>query len=116
MALEFSGVSRRGRPPSAEMTYTAPNPSCRESKTISAESGDQRGVPGINPPKEVTGDGCAPFASQTQISEGPPRFDMNTTRFPSGEYMGLSSRRDEKVNGSGVRLAAASGMRQILVK
>jgi hypothetical protein len=41
---------------------------------------------------------------------------MNTTRFPSGEYMGLSSRRDEKVNGSGVRLAAASGMRQILVK
>src|SRR5436189_195887 len=93
-------------PPPADTVHSS---SCRESKMMSTELGDQRGVPGTKPFKEPTGDACAPVASQVQISSGPARSEMNTTRFPSGEYIGLLSRRDEDVNGSGVRLPSASG-------
>src|SRR5207247_2292531 len=67
--------------------------------------------------KEATGAAFAPRASQTHISGGPARSEMNTTRFPSGEYIGLSSRREETLKGSGVRTPVnPRGTRQILVE
>src|SRR5262245_60164615 len=84
---------------------------------MSIELGDQRGVPGTKPPKEAIDAAFPPRVSQTQISGGPARLEMNTTRFPSGEYIGLSSRREDTLKGSGERAPVnSSEMRQILVE
>jgi hypothetical protein len=88
-----------------------------ESKAIQRLSGDQRGLPTTEPPKEVNWTGSRPLLSQVQISIDPPREEANATFFPSGEYCGSNSTSVEAMNFSAGALRSREfgpAMRQML--
>jgi len=51
----------------------------------------------------------APLASATQISNSPDRFELNTTRLPSGEKLGMLSVRVEEIAAAGGETAGLPG-------
>src|SRR5262245_33153315 len=68
-----------------------------ESKAICFPSGDQTGVP---PPDTTLTSraGSVPSALLVHIASVPSRFETYATRFPSGEYLGCISIRDEAIS------------------
>jgi hypothetical protein len=60
----------------------------RASNASHLPSGDQLGLPAVNPPEasEVTCRTSEPSLAQVQISDCPERVDANAMRVPSCEY------------------------------
>ena len=71
-----------------------------ESKTTRLPSGNQRGDPELDC-NEVNCTGFEPSPLQSQISEWPDRFELNTIFEPSEEYRAESSPRVEAISFTG---------------
>src|SRR5215472_16186721 len=84
-------------------------PSRLESKTISWPSGDQRGVPVLGAPMDVSWTALDPSGSASQTSVSPERLDPKATRRPSGENSALQSTRVEEMATTGGDEAGAPG-------
>src|SRR5712692_7863755 len=81
-------------------------PATFQSNAIRRPSGDQRGVPAKALPSDVTWTACDPSLSLTQTSAFPDRSDSKAIRFPSGEYCGFDSTRDDEIRGAEIGFAA----------
>src|SRR5690242_5420570 len=73
-------------------------PALGQSNATQWLSGDHLGLPGIEPPKEVSCAQSCPSVSHIQSSKFPERLELKMIFLPSGEYWASPSYRVEAIS------------------